>query len=116
MYFADSPASYANFYIANQLVLAPIFGDPEDRVALNTLARLFPGSRSDLAFRAGIWFGLGTLHCMTQQQLYLKFRPPNSGAGKMPDCSVQMPSCSEAWIRAFKSAVPIPRPRARSAT
>ena len=40
------PASYANFYIANGLVLVPTFNDPNDRIALNTLARLFPGSRS----------------------------------------------------------------------
>ena len=37
------PASYANFYIANNLVLVPTFNDPNDRVALNKLADLFPG-------------------------------------------------------------------------
>ena len=44
VYFAGQrlPASYANFYIANRLVLVPIFNDPNDRVALNTLAKLFP--------------------------------------------------------------------------
>ena len=36
------PASYANFYIANKLVLVPVFNDPNDRVALNTLADAFP--------------------------------------------------------------------------
>ena len=40
------PASYANFYIANGLVLVPTFHDPNDRVALNILAEVFPGPRS----------------------------------------------------------------------
>ena len=62
------PASYANFYIANKLVLVPIFSDPNDRIALNTLAELFP-SREVVGIycRDFIW-GLGALHCMTQQQ------------------------------------------------
>lgn len=62
------PASYANFYIANGLVLVPTFNDPNDRVALNILADLFPG-RSVLGIHSGdfIW-GLGAMHCMTQQQ------------------------------------------------
>ena len=41
------PASYANFYIANGTVLVPTFNDPNDRVALNTLATLFPGPGGD---------------------------------------------------------------------
>jgi agmatine deiminase len=62
------PASYANFYIANRLVLAPTFNDPADRLALNTLARLF-ADRQVIGINATelIW-GLGALHCMTQQQ------------------------------------------------
>jgi agmatine deiminase len=62
------PASYANFYIANNVVLVPVFNDPNDRVALNTLADLFP-SRSIIPIYSGdlVW-GLGTMHCMTQQQ------------------------------------------------
>ena len=39
------PASYANFYIANWLVLVPTFNDPNDRVALQTLAKCFPDRR-----------------------------------------------------------------------
>jgi len=50
------PASYANFYIANGLVLAPTFHDPNDRVALNILAEVFPSTRS-LGFIAWIWCG-----------------------------------------------------------
>jgi len=62
------PASYANFYIANKLVLVPTFGDPNDRVALNTLAELFPEHEVvGIYCRDFIW-GLGALHCMTQQQ------------------------------------------------
>jgi agmatine deiminase len=62
------PASYANFYIANGLVLVPTFNDPADRVALAAMARLFPG-REVVGIHSGelIW-GLGALHCMTQQQ------------------------------------------------
>src|SRR5882724_1317444 len=62
------PASYANFYIANKIVLVPTFNDPNDRVALNTLAGLFPDREvAGIACR-DLVLGLGTLHCMTQQQ------------------------------------------------
>jgi agmatine deiminase len=62
------PASYANFYIANEVVLVPVFNGPNDRIALNTLAQLFP-ARSVVPIYSGdfIW-GLGATHCMTQQQ------------------------------------------------
>jgi len=62
------PASYANFYIANELVLVPTFNRATDRHALNILAEVFP-SREIVGIYSGdlIW-GLGTLHCMTQQQ------------------------------------------------
>jgi agmatine deiminase len=62
------PASYANFYIANGLVLVPTFNDPSDRIALNILADLFP-DREVVGIHCGdfIW-GLGAIHCMTQQQ------------------------------------------------
>jgi agmatine deiminase len=62
------PASYANFYVANEVVLAPVFGDPNDRAALNTLARLFPDRRVIGVPCRDLVLGLGTLHCMTQQQ------------------------------------------------
>ena len=62
------PASYANFYIANKLVLVPTFNDPADRVALNTLARLFPDREVRGIHCLDLVLGLGTLHCMTQQQ------------------------------------------------
>ena len=62
------PASYANFYIANGLVLVPTFNDPNDRVALNTLARLFPDRVVTGVNAVELVWGLGALHCMTQQQ------------------------------------------------
>jgi agmatine deiminase len=62
------PASYANFYIANGVVLVPTFHDPNDRIALGILADLFPG-RDVIGIHAiDLVWGLGTLHCMTQQQ------------------------------------------------
>ncbi|MBS1829629.1 MAG: agmatine deiminase family protein [Acidobacteria bacterium] len=62
------PASYANFYIANRLVLVPVFNDPADRVASNTLAKLFPGREVVPIYCGDLVLGLGTLHCATQQQ------------------------------------------------
>jgi agmatine deiminase len=62
------PASYANFYIANGLVLVPTFNDPNDRVALNTLAKLFPSREVVGIYCGDLVLGLGTLHCMTMQQ------------------------------------------------
>jgi agmatine deiminase len=62
------PASYANFYIANGTVLVPTFHDPNDRVALNILAELFPDREVIGIHAVDLVWGLGTLHCMTQQQ------------------------------------------------
>ncbi len=62
------PASYANFYLANGLVLVPTFHDPNDRVALNTLAALFPDREVIGIHSVDLIWGLGALHCMTQQQ------------------------------------------------
>jgi agmatine deiminase len=61
------PASYANFYIANKVVLVPVFSDPNDRIALNTLAKLFPGREIVPIYCRDLVLGLGTIHCMTQQ-------------------------------------------------
>lgn len=62
------PASYLNFYIANGSVLVPTFNDPHDRVALDTLAPLFP-TREIIGIHAvDLVWGLGTIHCLTQQQ------------------------------------------------
>jgi agmatine deiminase len=62
------PASYANFYIANNLVVVPTFNDANDRVALNQLAELFPDREIVGIGCRDLVLGLGTLHCMTQQQ------------------------------------------------
>jgi agmatine deiminase len=62
------PASYANFYIANGKVLVPTFNDPADRIALDTLARLFPSRKVVGIHAVDLVWGLGTLHCMTQQE------------------------------------------------
>jgi agmatine deiminase len=62
------PASYANFYIANGLVLVPTFHDPNDRLALNILSEVFPGREVIGIHSVDLVWGLGTLHCMTQQQ------------------------------------------------
>ena len=62
------PASYANFYIANGLVLVPTFNDANDRRALNILAELFPRYRIVGIHCVDFIWGLGTVHCMTQQQ------------------------------------------------
>lgn len=70
LFFAGQrlPASYANFYIANAAVLVPTFNDPNDRVALGILAELIK-DRPVVGIHAGdlVW-GLGTIHCLTQQE------------------------------------------------
>ncbi|HEV2619394.1 MAG TPA: agmatine deiminase family protein, partial [Acidobacteriaceae bacterium] len=62
------PASYANFYIANGVVLVPTFNDAQDRRALNIIANCFP-TREVIGIHAvDLVWGLGTLHCLTQQE------------------------------------------------
>jgi agmatine deiminase len=62
------PASYANFYIANGCVLAPVFNRAHDRIALNTLAEVFPAREIVPIYSGDFIWGLGAMHCMTQQQ------------------------------------------------
>jgi len=62
------PASYANFYIANGIVLVPVFNDPNDRLALNTLAEVFPDRKIAPIYCGDLIWGLGAIHCITQQQ------------------------------------------------
>ena len=62
------PASYANFYIANGVVLIPVFNDANDREALNTLSQIFPTREVIPIYSGDLIWGLGTMHCMTQQQ------------------------------------------------
>lgn len=62
------PASYANFYIGNSSILVPTFNDHNDRLALGILGELFP-DRTVIGIHAvDLVWGLGTLHCLTQQQ------------------------------------------------
>jgi agmatine deiminase len=62
------PASYANFYIGNGVVLVPTFNDRNDRHALATLAELLPDHDVIGIHAVDLVWGLGTLHCLTQQQ------------------------------------------------
>jgi agmatine deiminase len=62
------PASYANFYIANGIVLVPVFNDPNDRIALNVLSELFPDREVVGIYSGDLIWGFGAVHCMTQQQ------------------------------------------------
>jgi hypothetical protein len=95
------PASYANFYIANGLVLVPTFNDANDRKALNLLADLFPG-RQVVGIHCGdlIW-GLGTLHCMTQQQ------PAGMTLNQMTDAEALTLALDEARAAAAAGEVPV---------
>jgi agmatine deiminase len=71
------PASYANFYVANRVVLVPTFNDANDRIALQTLAELFPGRDVVGIHAVDLVWGLGSLHCLTQQQpAMVNRRPP----------------------------------------
>jgi agmatine deiminase len=62
------PASYANFYIANGVVLVPVFNDPNDRIALDILADIFPDREIVPIYCGDLIWGFGAIHCMTQQQ------------------------------------------------
>jgi agmatine deiminase len=62
------PASYANFYIANGVVLVPVFNSANDRIALNTLAQVFPTREIVPIYSGDFIWGFGAMHCMTQQQ------------------------------------------------
>ncbi len=61
------PASYANFYVANKVVLAPTFNDPADRTALSILADCFPGREVTGIHAVDLVWGFGTLHCLAHE-------------------------------------------------
>jgi len=65
---ARLPASYANFYIANAVVLVPVFGSRRDAAALTTLRDLFPTREIAAINAVDLVWGLGAFHCLTQQQ------------------------------------------------
>jgi agmatine deiminase len=62
------PASYANFYVSNAVVLVPTFNDPQDRMALGILGELFRDRTVVGIHAVDLIWGLGSLHCITQQQ------------------------------------------------
>jgi agmatine deiminase len=62
------PASYANFYVGNETVLVPIFGHENDKLALRIIQERFSGRKVVGVNCADIVYGLGTIHCITQQQ------------------------------------------------
>ncbi|MBI4471613.1 MAG: agmatine deiminase family protein, partial [Acidobacteria bacterium] len=62
------PASYLNFYIANQAVLIPAYGAETDPIATRILARAFPERTIVPIDCRDLVYGAGTLHCITQQQ------------------------------------------------
>jgi agmatine deiminase len=73
------PASYANFYVANHVVLVPIYDHPNDHLALGILGELFPDRKVMGIPSASVVIGLGAIHCVTQQQprpLTIGFAPP----------------------------------------
>jgi agmatine deiminase len=62
------PASYANFYIANGIVVVPTYRDPKDRLALEILQREFPDRRVVGLDSSELIWGLGSFHCISQQE------------------------------------------------
>ena len=62
------PASYANFYITNRVVIAPTFNDPNDRTALGILSELFKDRTVVGIHAVDLVWGRGTFHCLTQQE------------------------------------------------
>ncbi len=62
------PASYANFYVANRVVLVPTFNDPRDRLALGVLSDLFPDRTVVGIHAVDLVWGFGAIHCLTQQE------------------------------------------------
>ena len=77
LYFAGVrlPASYANFYVANGIVLAPTFNDPNDRAALDILAECFPDREVCGIHCVDMVWGFGAIHCATQQQPSIALAP-----------------------------------------
>ncbi len=62
------PASYANFYIANAAVIVPIFGDVNDKIALEIIQKAFPDREVIGIDSTAIIWGLGSFHCLSQQE------------------------------------------------
>jgi agmatine deiminase len=69
------PASYLNFYIANEVVVVPIYEDPRDAQAIEILEGLFPSRRVEGIDSREIIWGLGSFHCLTQQEPSVQAKP-----------------------------------------
>ena len=69
---APVPMSYANFYILNEAVIVPEFGDANDETAREIIAEFFPSRQIILKRASSIAIGLGAFHCLTQQQPVLQ--------------------------------------------
>ena len=65
---ARLPASYTNFYIGNEAVAVPVFGDKNDKAALKILQKLVPSRKVVGINCRAMVYGLGTLHCCSQQE------------------------------------------------
>jgi len=62
------PASYANFYIANKAVLLPVYDHSNDKRALSVIKGIFPERKIVPIESTALVYGLGSIHCVTQQQ------------------------------------------------
>jgi agmatine deiminase len=62
------PLCYLNFYIANGVVVVPVFNQSTDRIVLDKLGELFPGREIVGINATDLFWGLGAFHCITQQQ------------------------------------------------
>jgi agmatine deiminase len=99
------PASYANFYIGNGVVLVPTFNDPRDREALGILAEIFP-TRSVVGIHArDLVLGLGTLHCSTQQEPV---------AGKRASGTLDDAELEREWRRFYRDVNPSRKDNAKA--
>ncbi len=77
------PASYLNFYVANGVVLVPVYGSAKDQIAVDTLARAFPGREVIPIDCRALVEGFGAIHCITQQQPAPR-ESPQSGTAARP--------------------------------
>ncbi len=62
------PASYCNFYLTNGAVIVPAFSDPADEIAAERLGQLFPDRQIELLGSLDLVWGLGAMHCLSQQE------------------------------------------------